>query len=68
MDAIANDIDYYKKHRTEFIDQYAGKYMVIKNMCIIGVYDTLSTANEETLRSHPAGSFIIERPMLLKKK
>jgi hypothetical protein len=68
MDIIAKEIDYYKSNRLEFIEQYAGKYLVIKGMSVIGVYNTYSAAFEDTLRNHERDTFIIEHPMAVKIK
>lgn len=66
MDIIGNDIEYYKMNRHEFIHLYPGKHLVIKGMKVVGVYNTKTEANDEAARLYEPGSFIIERPMLLK--
>lgn len=75
MDAIQEEIDYYKSHRLEFIAQYPGKHLVIKGMEVAGVYNTHSQALEEATKLFDAGAFIIEHPVdlsarqrLLKKR
>jgi hypothetical protein len=62
MDIIQNEIDYYKKNRLEFIEQYGGKHLVIKDMAIAGIYDTRSQANEAGVLLQ-TGTFIIEHPV-----
>jgi len=66
MDLVAEDINYYKTNRLNFITLYAGKFLVIKDKQVIGIYGTNSEAMERTLLSHEVGTFIIERPMTLK--
>jgi hypothetical protein len=66
MDTIAGDIEYYKTNRQEFIHLYPGKHLVIKDMQVVGVYNTKTEANAEAVRLYESGSFIIEHPMLLK--
>ena len=63
MDSIDDEIRFYKTHRVEFVKQYCGKYLVIKGMSIIGIYCTHSEAQEETLKFHEKGTYIIEHPV-----
>lgn len=63
MDVIADEIAYYKSNRKEFIEQYAGKHLVIKGKAVIGVYSSNSAALEDTMKQHQAGTFIIEHPV-----
>lgn len=66
MDIIAEEIDYYKTNRQEFITQYGGKHLVIKGKAIIGIYNSNTEAMADTIISHEAGTFIIEHPVALK--
>jgi hypothetical protein len=66
MDLIGNDISYYKDNKQHFTDLYAGKYLVIKGMEIVGIYESNSQALEETLKQHERGTFIIEHPLVVK--
>ena len=68
MDAIQQDINYYKTNRKDFITAYAGQHIVIKGATVIGTYKSNTEALAETLKLHELGSFIIERPIELKKK
>jgi hypothetical protein len=63
MDTIENEIQFYKSHRLELIEQYQGKHLAIKGMQIIGVYNTNSEAQNETSRLHEKGTYIIEHPV-----
>ena len=63
---ITDEISYYKENKTEFTSLYDGKFLVIKGKEVIGVYKTRSQANDEALKLHPIGSFIIEHPLTLK--
>ena len=75
MDAIQEEIDYYKSRRVELISEYPGKYLVIKGMQVAGIYETRTQATEEAGRLYETGTFIIEHPVditarnpLLKKR
>ena len=63
MDTIENEIKYYKANRMEFILQYEGKYLAIKGMEVIGVYQSATEAVEETGKLHARDSYIIEHPL-----
>jgi hypothetical protein len=63
MDAIQNEIDFYKSRRLEFIAEYPGKHLVIKGMQVTGIYDTRTQAFDEATKLYEAGTFIIEHPV-----
>ncbi len=65
MDTIAGEIDYYKANRQNFIEQYSGKFLVIKGKEVVGVYQSNTAAREHTMQ-YEQGTFIIEHPVLLK--
>ncbi len=52
MDDIINEIAFYKMHRSEFIQQYAGKHIAIKGTKVIGIFNTKSEAAEEMEKLH----------------
>ncbi len=51
---------YYLDHQAELVDKFNGKYLVIKNQEVIGVYDAEDTAYFETEKLHEAGTFLIQ--------
>lgn len=54
---------WYKAHEAELLEQYAGRYIVIKNEQVIGDYESRKAARLDTLKSHQAGTFIIHHCM-----
>ncbi len=58
---LQNDYQYYLDHQRDLSDKYVGKVLVIKNQEIIGVYTSEVDAINETKRSHPIGSFLVQR-------
>jgi len=68
IEMITQEIEYYKANRADFIEKYNGKHLVIKGCGIIGVYETNTAAYDETIKLHQVGTFIIERPVDLKKR
>ena len=59
MDAGKN-YEWFREHLPELVNNYDGKYIVIKNYAVIGSYDTFENAWTETLKREKAGTFIIQ--------
>jgi hypothetical protein len=55
-----SDYEYFKKNFNMLLDKYSGKFVVIKNCAIIGVYDTFNEAYVKTTEKEELGSFIIQ--------
>ena len=58
---LVREFDFYLAHQDEFVEQYDGKVIVLKNREVIGVYDTDLAAFTETVKEHERGTFIIQR-------
>jgi hypothetical protein len=63
---LIDEIGYYKKNKQEFISLYNGKFLIIKDKGVMGVFETRSHANDEALRLYAIGSYIIEHPLAIK--
>lgn len=50
---------WYKKHEESLLNEYLGRYIVIKNEEVIGDYDSKTQAWKATIATHAPGSFII---------
>ena len=57
---LEKEFQYYLDNQDEFVRKYNGKFLVIKNKIIIGVYDTLEEAYVETQKEHKLGTFLIQ--------
>ena len=57
---LDREFEYYLKNQNELVKDYNGKYIVIKEDKVIGVYDSESTAYFETEKQHEAGTFLIQ--------
>jgi hypothetical protein len=55
------EFEYFKKHQDELVQQYAGKFIVIKDQKVIGAYDTLAEAVFETEKAHELGTFLVQK-------
>ena len=59
-DSLEKDFQYFIDHQNELVRQYAGRFIVIKNQKVIGVYDSEIQAFTETQKQHQLGTFIIQ--------
>ena len=59
--SLKSEFQYYLDHQEEFLKQYAGKVLVIKNYRIIGVFETEIEAIKETSKSHAMGTFLVQK-------
>ena len=57
---LDKQIKYYQKNKAQFFKEYPGKYIVIKNFAVIGVYDSHDEAYRETVKQHQVGTFLIK--------
>ena len=53
---LEKEFDYYLHHQSELVEKYDGKFVVIKNRQVIGVFDAEIEAIEKTAEG---GGFII---------
>ena len=54
------DYQYFTDNLNSFVQQYSGKYLVIKDQSIIGVYDSFDSAYRVTTITERLGTFIIQ--------
>ena len=57
---LEKDFQYYLEHQTELVKDYKGKYLVIKDQKVIGVFDSQADAYNETQKEHEVGTFLIQ--------
>jgi hypothetical protein len=57
---LKKELDYYLDHQRELVKQYEGKYLVIKNQMVIGVYDS-ETEAETAMRYTEPDTFLIQK-------
>lgn len=57
---IQNEFKYYLKHQAELVKKYSGKFIVLKNEKVIGVYNSHSEAYNETVKNDELGTFLIQ--------
>ncbi len=54
-------LDWYIKNQVELVEKYEGKFVVIKDDQLLGIYDNELTAFETTRKEHAPGSFIVKK-------
>jgi len=59
-DTLNKEFEYYLANQDALVEKYNGKFIVIKNEEIIGVFDNELTAVEETSKHHELGTFLVQ--------
>jgi hypothetical protein len=57
---LEREFDYFLANQEELVRQYRGKFVVIKDQKVIGVYDSELEAIEETSKAHELGTFLVQ--------
>jgi hypothetical protein len=60
---LDSEWEYYENHRDELVEKYCGKYVVISGDKVVAAYDDEDVAYDETIKTHPLGSFMIHHVM-----
>jgi len=58
---LKDEFEYYLDNQKEFVKKYKGKFLVIKDQKIIGVYDDEKDAYFKTQQEHELGTFLIQK-------
>jgi hypothetical protein len=58
---LSAELDYYIKHQDELVAKYRGKFLVIKNGSVIGMYNSDLEAVTETSKKEPLGTFLVQK-------
>lgn len=61
---IENEFNFYLKNQIELVEKYNGKFIVLKNQSVIGIYDSQSEAYNETVKTEDLGTFLIQHCLL----
>jgi len=54
------EYQYYLDNKSEFLKKYEGKFIVIKNKEVIGVYSNVHEAVEHTAKTVTLGTFLVQ--------
>ena len=55
-----SDFNFFVEHYDELFEKYGHKFIVIRYHEILGAYDTLESAINETSQSHQLGTYIVK--------
>jgi len=58
---LKKEFQYYLEHQNELVEQYNGKFIVIKDKKVIGAYDSELEAVTETSQQHELGTFLVQK-------
>ncbi len=58
---LKKEFEYYLAHQTELVEKYNGKFLVIKNEEVIGIYDDQVQAVTLSRKSHELGTFLVQK-------
>jgi hypothetical protein len=57
---LDKEFQYFIDHQDELVKKYNGRFIVIKDEAVIGDYSTNLEAYNETSKTHPVGTFLIQ--------
>jgi len=59
--SLEKEFDYYIAHQEELVKTYKDKCIVLKSEKVIGVYDSIEEAVNETSKTEELGTFLVQR-------
>lgn len=57
---LSKELDYYIKNQNGLVQKYNGKYLIIKDEKVVGVYNTSTEAYVEGKQKFELGTFLIQ--------
>jgi len=57
---LDKEFNYYRNHQAELVQKYDGKFLVIKEDIVEGVYDSHLEAYTEAKKKYEVGTFLIQ--------
>ena len=61
MEKLEKEFKYYLEHQDELVKEYNGKFIVIKDCEVIGVFDSELEAVEKTAEKYELGTFLVQK-------
>jgi len=58
---LEEEFKYYLDHQKELVEKYNGKFIVIKNLEVIGAFDSEIEAIEKTSKDYELGTFLVQK-------
>lgn len=60
---LDKEFQFYIDHQEDLVDKYFGKYLVIKDLSVVGVYNSEIEAYSESVKKYELGTFLIQECM-----
>lgn len=60
-ESLKKEFEHYLENQEAFVNKHNGKYIVIKDLTVIGEYDDELEAIQETSKTHELGTFIVQK-------
>lgn len=57
---LKKEFEFYLSQKHDFLKEYRGKFIVIKDQEVVGVFDAQIDAYQETQKKYPLGTFLIQ--------
>lgn len=57
---LQTEFQYYLDNQAELVGKYAGKFLVIQNKKVVGVYDSETDAYKKSVETLDLGTFLIQ--------
>ena len=61
MAKLSRELHYFIDNQDELVELYEGRVLALKGERVIGVFDSVFEAVEETSREHELGTFAVQR-------
>jgi hypothetical protein len=61
MAELEKEFKYYLENQRELVKQYNGKFIVIKDLKVIGTYDSELEAVQKTAEKYDLGTFLVQK-------
>lgn len=58
---LEKEFKYFTEHQKDLVDKYEGKYIVLKEEKILGAYNSIAEAVEETSKTEELGTFLVQK-------
>lgn len=60
MSTLKSEFDYYLANQAEIVAKYQGKYVVIKDHAVVGAYESVQEAVDESKKTMKQGTFLVQ--------
>ncbi|MFQ5672894.1 MAG: hypothetical protein ACE5G9_07360, partial [Nitrospinales bacterium] len=59
---LEKEFEYFIEHHEELVEKFNGKFVIIKDLQVLGAYDDIVQAIQETQKqNHEIGTFLVQK-------